>query len=100
MINTDIQLDDDNMYGEFFRFLPNQTIILFPRWLGIITHHVLYELRSVTSDRLDGLENVHLAVLDHLFDTGVGRAVHAASASAITETTRAKDYATISQDNN
>jgi len=34
----------------------------------------------MTADGLDGLEDVHLTVLDDLLDAGVGRAVHAAPA--------------------
>lgn len=52
--------------------------------LSDVTHHILYELRSVTSDGFYCLENVYLTVLDHLFDTRVGRTIHAASTSAVT----------------
>lgn len=50
------------------------------------SHHILYELRSVTSDGLYGLEDVYFTVLDHLFDTRVRRAVNTTPASAIAET--------------
>ena len=42
----------------------------------ISTHQVLHQLRSVSADRLDCLEDVHLAVLDDLLDAGVSSAVH------------------------
>ena len=41
------------------------------------THDVLDELRPMSAHRLDGLEDVDLAVLDHLLDARVRRAVDA-----------------------
>lgn len=46
-------------------------------------HHALDELRAVPADGLDGLEDVHLPVLNDLLDASVGCAVHAASTSPI-----------------
>ena len=43
-----------------------------------LTYQVLDELWSVSADSFDGLEDVHLPVLDDLLDAGVGRAVHTA----------------------
>jgi len=55
-----------------------------------VAHHILYELGSVTSDGLYGLEDVYFAVLDHLFDTRIRRAVNTAPAPAIAETIHTK----------
>ena len=41
------------------------------------THDVLDELLPMSAHRLDGLEDVDLAVLDHLLDARVRRAVDA-----------------------
>ncbi len=43
----------------------------------LCTHNVLDELGPVPPDGLDGLEDVDLAVLHHLLDARVRRAVHA-----------------------
>ena len=48
-----------------------------------MTYNALDELRPVPSDRLDGLEDVDLAVLDHLLDARVRRAVHARARLAV-----------------
>lgn len=58
MINTDVA------YAT-----PNAKKIIISLMTSIIIYHVFYELRLVTSDGLNGLENVHLAVLNQLFDT-------------------------------
>jgi hypothetical protein len=42
------------------------------------SHQILYELWSMPTNSLDSLEDVHLSVLDDLFDARVCRAVHAA----------------------
>ncbi len=48
------------------------------------THNVLDELRTVASDCFDCLKYVDLAMLDYLFDAGIGSAVHSSPRLAIT----------------
>ena len=50
------------------------------------THDVLDELWPMSAHRLDGLEDVDLAVLDHLLDASVRRAVHASAALTVPAT--------------
>ena len=49
------------------------------------THNVLDELGTMPPDRLDGLENVNFAMLDHLLDACVGRAVNTGAGMTVTK---------------
>ena len=51
--------------------------------MTISTHQVLHQLRSVSADRLDCLEDVHLPVLDDLLDAGVSSAVDSGPPDAV-----------------
>lgn len=46
----------------------------------LVLRHAAHELGPVPADRPHRLQHVHLPVLDHLLDAGVGRAVHPATA--------------------
>ena len=47
------------------------------------THQIFHQLGAVPADVLHGLEDVDFAVLDDLFDAGVGRAVDADAGPSI-----------------
>ena len=51
---------------------------------GVQTHYVFHQLRPMPPNSFHRLEDVHLTMLNDLFDAGVGRAVDAGSRLPIT----------------
>ena len=48
-----------------------------------VDYQVFYELRSMSTDVFDGLEDVDFAVLNDLFDAGIGREINANSRCSV-----------------
>lgn len=51
-----------------------------------LAYHVFYQLWSVATHGFDSLEDVHLTMLNHLFNASVGGTVHSTPTSAIPDT--------------